>query len=98
MDRLNSIDDFMSETGIYEQRMEGYKDGDYTLQTFVACEYSWFYVNIYDENDELFGMGTFITDGLQTALKIKYAKSIKIVTELLNKLIAMKEKEYVCRN
>ena len=98
MNKLNSITDFMSETGLYEQQMYGYKDGEYTIQIFVACEYSWFYVLIYDENDDLIGMGTFITDGKQTTYKIKYAKNYRIIERLLMKLIKQKEMDYVCKN
>lgn len=94
MEKLQNIDNFMSETGLYEQRMEGYKDGNYTLQVFVACNPSWFYVLIYNENDELIGVSTFITEGKQTALKIKYARNIKIVEKLTDKLIKIKEQEY----
>lgn len=98
MEKLNNIDNFIADTKLYEQQMYGYKDGNYTLQIFVACEFSWFYVLIYDENDNLYGMSTFITDGKQTAKKIKYAKNIRIVDKLIDKLIKIKEKEYVCRN
>lgn len=94
MQKLQNIDDFMSKTGLYEQRMEGYKDGQYTLQIFVACNPSWFYVLIYNENDELIGVSTFITDGKQTVHKIKFARNIRIVEKLMDKLIAIKEKEY----
>ena len=97
MKKLNSIFDLMSETGLYKQQMYGYKEKDYTLQVFVACEDSWFYVIIYDENDEVIGVCTFITEGTQTMHKIKYAKNYKIVKRLLDKLIKIKESEYVNR-
>lgn len=94
MEKLKNIDNFMSDTGLYEQRMEGYIDGQYILQTFVACKGCWFYVLIYNNNDELIGVGTFITDGKQTIQKIKYARDTKLVSHLLNKLIKIKENEY----
>ena len=97
MEKINNLDSLSESLGIYKQRMEGYKDGEYTLQIFVACDPSWFYVLIYNENDELIGVGTFITDGTQTVQKIKYAKNIKIVEKLMDKLIKIKESDYVCK-
>ena len=94
MKKLNNTDNFMAETGLYEQQMIGYKDGEYTLQTFVACKGCWFYVLIYNNNDELIGVATFIIDSKETVYKIKYAKNIKLVMRLLNKLIKQKETEY----
>lgn len=91
---MQKINDFMSETGLYEQKMEGYVENEYTIQIFVACDKSWFYVLIYRYNDELIGVATFVTDGKQTAYKIKYAKNRKIVDSLMEKLIKIKEKEY----
>ena len=95
MEKLNSIADFMSETGLYKQQMYGYKDGEYTIQIFVACEKSWFYVLIYKDNDELIGVATFITDGKQTMSKIKFARNYKVVKRLIDKLIKIKEKEFM---
>ena len=96
MEKINNLDSLSESLGIYKQRMEGYKDEEYTLQIFVACDPSWFYVLIYNENDELIGVGTFITDGAQTVQKIKYAKNIRIVEKLMDKLIKIKESDYVC--
>ena len=94
MEKLNNIADVMSQSGLYKQQMEGYKEGDFTIQVFVACEKSWFYVLIYRYNDELIGAGTFIIDGKNRMCKIKYAKNYRLVERLLNKLIKIKEKEY----
>lgn len=94
MQKLHTIIDFMSESGLYEQKMSGYIDKEYTIQIFEACKGSWFYILIYRHNDELIGVGTFITDGTQTVSKIKYAKNKRVVERLFNKIIKIKEEEY----
>ena len=94
MELLKDRHNLMTQAGLYEQEMQAYKDGDYIIQIFSACKYSWFYVLIYKYDDELIGVITFITDGKQTIYKIKYAKYKKIVDKLINKIIKIKETEY----
>ena len=94
---MKKIRDIMEQTGLYEHTMTGYTDGKYILQVFGASEPSWFYVLVYKDNDELMGVFTFITDGKQTMTKIKYARNTKLIEKLMDKLIKIKEKEYVCK-
>lgn len=87
MQKLDNIDNFLTECGMYEQRMIGYKEGNYTLQAFEACKDSWFYVLIYDFNDTLIGVFTIIADKKQTMSKILMAKNTKIVEKLMQVFI-----------
>lgn len=98
MEKIEDIEDLIQKSRICEQTMTGYREGRYILQVFGASEPSWFYVLIYRDNDELIGVSTFITDGEQTMVKIKFARNIRVVERLMNKLIKIKESEYVFRN
>lgn len=98
MEKIEDIEDLIQKSGICENTMTGYREGRYILQVFGASEPSWFYVLIYKDNDELIGVFTFITDGKETMTKIKFARNIRVVERLMNKLIKIKESEYVFRN
>lgn len=95
MEKIEDMNEFLTQAGLYKQRMTGYKEKNYILQVFSACEPSWFYVLIYKDNDELIGVFTFITDGKETMTKIKFARNTRVVERLMKKLIRIKEAEYV---
>lgn len=94
MQLLKNIDNKIAELGINEQKMLGYFDGEYILQVFEACKNSWFYVLIYNSNDELIGVFTIIMDRLNIMTKILMAKRIKIVENLMEKFIKFRKAEF----
>lgn len=95
MNKINDINEIANKFKIFEQYMEGYKDGKYILQVFVASKYSWFYVIVYDENDILIGVFTVLMDKTITLDRIKYAANYKLIRKLADRFIKQKEKEYV---
>lgn len=94
MERVQDFTEFERQLGVLTQYMVGYTEGDYTLQVFVASEYCWFYVIVYDENDILIGVFTVMMDNDTTLYRIKYAADFNLIEDLTDKFIKLKREEY----
>lgn len=93
MKKLKNIDNFLTDAGVYTQKMVGYidtiKDRQFILQAFEADANCWYYVLIYDENDALFGVFTVLKDKTNTMTKILMARNTRIVEKLIDNFIEL---------